>query len=175
MLSRKIITLLIGLGLLILLVVGCSPRAVPSTTTDTKTVVRDSIIVKEVPRIVEVKVPGETVVVKEFIECDSTTNKPKPKVIKARHGNAFVKVKIESDGSATATGGCDSLQALVEVKDKEILHLKEKLTEKSKTETKVITQKKTRTIDIFCRCFTGIVLSIILLVLISKLKKFLPF
>jgi len=154
-----------GLGLMILVVVvGCSSRVVPSITTDTKTIVRDSIVTREIPRFIEVKVPGEKVVVKEYIKCDSITNKVKPKTIRARSESAIVDVTFSSDGSVTATGGCDSLNAVVTAMDKEIFHLKHELTVESK---EVV--YKTRGIDIFCRWFAGIVILFLLVVVIIKL------
>jgi hypothetical protein len=113
---------LIGLGLWLLLLVasGCSRKITSGVTT----IVRDSLIVKEVPRIVEKFIPGQTVFVKEYIECDSTTNKPKPKNISASNGKAKVTVSVKADGTLTASGGCDSLKALIEVRDKEIEHIR---------------------------------------------------
>ncbi|MBT1702955.1 hypothetical protein [Chryseosolibacter indicus] len=160
-----------ALGLVILVVVvGCSSRVVPSTTTETKTIVHDSIIIKEVPRIDTVLVPGEKIVVTELIECDSVTNKPKAKSFKAKGKLASVEVEIKEDGSATATGGCDSLQAVVTAMDKEIRHYKHEQKERNKEVVKTQLIYRTRGIDIFCRTFTGLVLFFILLVLINKLK-----
>jgi hypothetical protein len=155
---------------ILVVVVGCSSRVAPSTTTDTKTIVRDSIITREVPRIVTVKVPGEKVVVKEYIDCDSSTNKVKPKTIRARSHSAIVDVTFSSDGSVTASGGCDSLQAVVTAMDKTIYHLKHQSTEKYKEVVKPQLIYRTRGIDTFCRSFTGLVLFFLLLVVVNKIK-----
>lgn len=156
-----------GLGLVLLLVVvGCSRKAVPSITTE----VRDSIIVKEVPRLVEVPVPGATVTVREYIECDSTTNKPKPKRIEGSNGRANVRTEIKADGSFESTGGCDSLLVLVEAMDTEIRHLH---SEKSK-EVQVVTEYKTRGIDTFCRWFTCIAVVLVILRGFYKLNQLNP-
>lgn len=169
--------LLLCLGFLsILLVVGCGRRAVPSTTTETITIVKDSIIVKEVPKIVEVTVPGDTVTVTEVIECDSVTNKPKAKKVKAGNGRAKVQLNIDASGNATVIGGCDSAKIAIQVLERQIEKYRNESTAKSKTVVKTVVKYRTRGIDVFCRWFTGIVLFIILLVLYQKLKpkSFIP-
>lgn len=154
----------IGLGLVLLLVVaGCNRKIVSSTTTK----VRDSLIVKEVPRIVTVTIPGDTVTVKEYIECDSITNKPKPKEFKSGNGRAKVSVMIADDGSLTATGGCDSLQRAIEVRDKII----EKFHSEEKNELKTVVEYKTRGIDKFCRWFTAISIILIVAYIFYRLNK----
>jgi hypothetical protein len=137
--------------------------------TTTTTVVKDSIIVKEVPRMVEVFVPGATVTVKEYIECDSLTNKPKPKKIQAQTGKAFTSVEVKADGTLTAIGGCDSLQHLVQVLDKEVFRLRYE--KKDSVLTKI--EYRTRCIDKFCRWFTGISIASCLLFLGLHLKSIL--
>ncbi len=152
---------LIGLGLVIL-VVGCGRKAVPSTTTE----IRDSIIVKEIPRIVEVPVPGETVMVTEYIECDSVTNKPKPKKMNARSGKAVMNIDVKADGSITGLGGCDSLKALVETADRLI----ERYRSAQKTEVKIEYEHQPYWYDIAARWIAGITLLFVLLVLFTRLK-----
>jgi len=156
-----------GLGLVLLLVVvACGRKAVPSITTE----VRDSIVIKEVPRLVEVKVPGETVIVRETVECDSTTNKPKPKRIEAASGRAKALVDIKADGSAEVMGGCDDYLTTIAAMDTEIRQLR---TEKSK-EVRVVTQYKTRGIDIFCRWFTCIVVVLVICYFSFRLNQLSP-
>lgn len=159
-------------GLMILVVVaGCSSRVVPSTSTsETKTIVKDSIVVKEVPRIDTVHIPGEKIVVTEYIECDSVTNKPKAKSIKAQGTRTNLSVVLRTDGSMVATAGCDSLQAVVTAMDKEIFHLKHESKTSNKEVVKTQLIYRTRKIDIFCRWFTGLALSFLLIVIIYKLK-----
>lgn len=156
----------------ILLVVGCGRKVVPSTTTETRTIVRDSIIEKEVIKNVEVKVPGEKVYITEYVDCDSATNKPKAKHIKASNGRAMVELKIDSTGKAELVGGYDSLVLQIQTLIKTIERFREEKESKTKTVVKVVTEYKTRRIDIFCRCFTGIILFILLLVLFHKIKPF---
>lgn len=152
---------LIVLGLVLLLVVaGCSRKAAPSTSVE----ITDSTITKEVPRIIEVHVPGDTVIIQEYIECDSLTNKPKPKKLSASHARAFVSVSIDSTGMLEASGGCDSLRKEIEVMDKEIFRLRHE----KKTITAV--EYKTRGIDIFCRWFTGIAIVLLIIYVILKIK-----
>lgn len=154
---------LIGLFFVLLVVAGCSRKAAPSITSE----VRDSIIIQYVPRTVEVKLPGDTVTLTEYIECDSVTNKPKPVKFNVHSKRAKVKVEIDSEGKLTATGGCDSLKGVIQLLDKEILRLR---SEKRK-EVQVVTEYKTRGIDIFCRCFTGCFFLLLTLFVLFKLKK----
>jgi hypothetical protein len=155
---------IIGLGLVLLLVVaGCS-RKITSTTTSK---VSDSLSVKIVPRFITVNVPGETVTVKEYIECDSLTNKPKPKEFKAATGRAKVTVSVKADGELIATGGCDSLKLQLEARDSIIYHLRRE--EKETVREKVVYE--TRPIDKFCRPFTGIALLLITGFIFYKLNK----
>jgi hypothetical protein len=157
---------LLLIGLTISLVVGCGRKVVPSTTTE----VRDSLIIKEIPKIIEVPVPGETVTVTEYIECDSITNKPKPKKFTATNGRANVNVNIDAEGKATASGGCDSLTAKIQVLEREVSHFRKE----SMKEVIPIIEFKTRKIDTFCRWFTGIGLFIFGVLAFIKIKKFIP-
>lgn len=140
----------IGLMVLLLMVVGCGRKVTPSTST----IVKDSIYVKEVPRYVEVKIPGDTVTITEVIECDSVTNKPKAFERKEKSGRATLKVELTDQGQLTATSECDSLLEVIKVLDKEIFHLKHE----SKKETIVVTEYKTRWFDIAARWIAGIVM-----------------
>jgi hypothetical protein len=165
-------TCILVLFLVLVVLAGCSRRVAPSnnSASEVKTIVRDSIIEREVPRIVHVNVPGEKVVVKEYVQCDSLTNKVKPKTIKARSKSAFVDVTFQEDGSVTAEGGCDSLKAALIAKDRELFHYKQQMILNSKKSEKTIAIYKTRKVDIFCRGFTALVLAFLLLVLYNKLK-----
>lgn len=151
---------------LLLVVVACGRKTVPSITTE----VRDSIIIKEVPRLVEVPVPGAIVTVNEFIECDSNTNKPIPKRIEANSGKARASLDVRADGSTILTGGCDSLLVLVNAMDKEIRHLH---SEKTK-EVRPVPVYKTRSVDIFCRWFTCIVGVLVIGLFFRKLNQLNP-
>lgn len=151
--------LIIGLGILV--VVGCGRKAVPTTTTE----IRDSIIVKEVPRVVEVPVPGETVTVTEYIECDSVTNKPKPKKINARSGKAVMNIDVKADGSITGSGGCDSLKALIQTADKLI----ERYRSAQKTEVKIEYVHQPYWYDIAARWIACIALVLFVLTVKSKI------
>lgn len=112
----------------IIVLAGCSSKTAPSQTE----LVKDSTVVKYVPRVDTVRLPGEKVTLTEYIECDEVTRKPKPINTERRKGRALVKVKIDTQGKLTATGGCDSLKQVVELMDKEIFRLRhEKKTEVS--------------------------------------------
>lgn len=167
---RKLALALLGVAILslLLLVVGCSRKAAPSTYTVEKET--DSIHTKIEYRDVPVLVPGEKVVVKEYIECDKATNQPKEKEIKAKSGKSFVDVSIKKDGSITATGGCDSLTVVIQAKDSIIAHYK--TMSKSKTETKVVTEYINHWYDPYCRGFSLIVLLAITLYLVHAFLKF---
>lgn len=146
----------------ILLLASCSKR-----TTSTTSSVRDSIIIKEVVRIDTVKLPGATVTIREQIECDSVTNKPKPATLSGQGGRAKIKVSIDSAGMLTATGGCDSLNQIIKALDREVYHLRHE----QKKETVTVTEYKTRGIDKFCRWFTGISLLLIILIVVLKIYR----
>jgi hypothetical protein len=151
-------------------VVGCSRKVAPSTKTEERTVVRDSIIIREIPRIDTVTVPGEKIVVREVIECDSVTNKPKAKTFKAKGEKAFVNVTIDEHGNATATGGCDDLKKAIIARDREIFRLRQEQQNSKKEVTKTQIIYKTRRVDIFCRLFTGLALLFLLAVITYKIK-----
>lgn len=156
----------LGLGLL-LVVAGCGRKVTPSITTE----VKDSTYVLEVPRLVTVDIPGRTVKVKEFIRCDSTTNKPIPIRLSASgKTGARQEVEIDSNGLLTATGGCDSLKAVVEARDKQIYRLRQ---EKTK-QTIVVKEFITRPIDKACRVISMIVGGVLIGYTFFKLKKIFP-
>jgi hypothetical protein len=100
---------------------GCSSRKTVSTTTVTTE--KDSTYVREIPRNMEVKIERDTVTITEYIECDSVTNKPKPMKIEKHSTRASIDINIDQDGKITATSECDSLNAIIEVKDREIYRL----------------------------------------------------
>lgn len=154
-----------GLMVLLLVVAGCSRKVTSSTTTE----VTDSVYVKEVPRFIEILIPGDTVEIERMVECDSVTNKPKPFTVRKKSKTASLTVGIDSQGRLTGTGVCDSLQKIIEAKDKEITRIRK---EKTK-EVIVQTEYKPRGIDIFCRWFTGIsMLTCIALIFFFLNKKF---
>jgi hypothetical protein len=142
--------ILVVAGLLI--ISSCSRKI-----TTTQTIVKDSVYVKEVPRLIEVRLPGDTVTIIDYIECDSIKHTPKPKKIQARHGKAFTSVEVKANGTLTATGGCDSLTAVIQAMDKEIFKLRH---EQTKTvETKIV--RKPTQFDIFLRWGFGIIVLVI--------------
>lgn len=110
--------------LLFLLVVGIVVMACSQKTAVSSTEVTDSTVTRYVTRIDTVIIPGEKVTLKEYIECDTVTNKPKPFQAKAKKGKAYVSVKIEPTGELTAQGGCDSLTQVIKAMDKEIYRLR---------------------------------------------------
>jgi len=129
-------------------VVGFFASCSKKTFTNTSQT-KDSIHIEYKERLVEVPVPGDTVEVEKLIECDSLTNKPKPFTVKMKSGRARINLKVDSKGSLTATGICDSLTRIVKLADKEIFRLREKI---EKLEV-LKTEYKTRTIDKIARWF----------------------
>jgi hypothetical protein len=154
---RGIVFLLV-IGLLSLVVVGCSRKATPSVTTMADK--KDSTHTEIKERLVPYPVPGEKVIVHDTIRCDEKTNKPMPAHIKAKSGKAFADVNIDKDGSITVSGGCDSLMAVLKARDSIIFQLKQENSNTNKES--VETEFKTRSIDIFCRWFSGICLCVLL-------------
>ncbi|MFD0997685.1 hypothetical protein ACFQ21_00135 [Ohtaekwangia kribbensis] len=136
----------------LLVAVGCSRK-----TTSSVTETLDSTHVKEVPRLLPISVPGAAVIIKNKIECDPATNKPKPFTREKKSGHSTLKEKMDTDGNLTTECRCDSLELKVQVMDREIFRLRQKTV----TKTVIVTEYKTRKIDIVCRWFSGIVLLII--------------
>jgi uncharacterized protein YcfL len=145
----------------ILLLSGCSNKSVVSSTE-----VKDSVHVEYIPRMVEVKVPGEKVTVTKYIECDSVTNKPKPIDIAATKGKAHVAVVIDKEGQLTANSECDSLTELIKVLDQKITRLK------SEKQTVVLPPEivyKTYWFDVPARFISLLTLLIIIVYILRRL------
>ena len=150
---------------LILIALGaCSRKAVPEITRSEH---RDSTVIQYVPRIEIVKIPGDTVTIERFIECED--NKPKPVKIRAQSKRAKVVAEIKPDGKLILTGGCDSLEQVVTVLDKEIYRLRHD------SEFKQIPTFRTRKIDIWCRWIAGSSILLLALAIILWVKKKLQF
>jgi len=167
--TRKLALGLLALSFLslLLLVVGCSRKTAPSTSIEYSK--EDSVHAEIKHRDVPVPVPGETVVVHDTIDCDKLTNKPKEEHIKAKSGKAFVDVNIHKDGSITASGGCDSLTAVIQAKDSIIAHYQTII--KSKTEVKVETEYINHWYDPYCRGLALIILIAIALYILHTFLK----
>lgn len=118
---------LIGLGLgFLMMVAGCGsigPRHKAATTTTTE--IKDSVSVVYTVRIDTVTVPGDTVTVTDVIECDSVTNKPKPKTLRAFGHRAHVVVAVDSTGQLTAQAVCDQYMKIILSQQKEIFRLQQ--------------------------------------------------
>lgn len=161
----------LGYGLVVLLIVtvGCGRKIMPSVTTE----VKDSIVIKEVPRYIFVDVPGDTVKVPPIvIECDPTTNKPKPFKTAGKSGRASASATLNDKGELIIVTACDSLHKVVQVMDKELYHYRHE----SKSEIKPVIEYKTRKIDIICRWISGAVVAVFFVFLAFKyLKSQIPF
>lgn len=101
-------------------VMGCTKRI-----TSTNTVVKDSTIVKETIRLDTIHIKGDTVRIKERIECDSITNKPKPFRMRDRSGRASAVIEVNHAGELTVEAACDSLEKVVQLLDREIFRLRQ--------------------------------------------------
>lgn len=134
--------LLLLTGWVLLTVAGCSRKTTASTSE-----VKDSTGIKIEYRDVPVLVPGETIKSVEYIECDSTTNKPIPKEFEAAGNRSKLKGSIDKNGKMQQECTCDSLNLVVKAMDKEIFRLRHE--SKTQTETKI--EYKTRTIDMWAR------------------------
>lgn len=146
--------------LAVLIILSCR-----STTTITNESL-DSTFMSETIRRDTVYIKGDSVVMAGvIIECDSVTNLPKPIAIRRSTSRAKVSVVVDRTGKLTATGGCDSLQAIIEARDKEIYRLRTRLTTVTKPP-----EYKTRWIDKACRFFTALVIAVSVVVGGLKLK-----
>jgi len=102
----------------------------------TKTIIRDSTVVREVIRKDTIHIAGDTVRITELIECDSITKKPKPFKAIVKSGRAKATVVIDNRGKLTVEASCDSLQKLIDVMDREIFRLRHEQTETTITKSK---------------------------------------
>lgn len=160
--KNRVLLLFAGMMVLLLVVAGCARKGVPSTTTE----VSDSIHVKEVTRFDTVTIAGDTVLIERQIECDSVTNKPKPFNIEKKSRQARLMVNIDGSGKLTTAGICDSLQQVIEAKDREIYRLKSIKT------TIEVPVYRTSGFDNLCRWWFAITAIIILVTVFHKLKNF---
>jgi hypothetical protein len=119
---------------LLLVAVGCSRKAAPSVTAE----VMDSTFMAETARTVEVRVPGDTVEILKYIECDSNTNKPKPFIVEKKKGRATSRIEVKATGQLVDKCTCDSLRELTKVMDRTIYHLRRE----SRSETTPIYQTR---------------------------------
>lgn len=102
-----------------LLFCACSKKTTTSTTTITETA--DTV---EIVRVDTLTIEGDTVRITELIECDSITNKPKPFKLRSKSGRATLSVMVDAAGELKADATCDSLQKIIESKDKIISKLR---------------------------------------------------
>lgn len=118
------------ISILILSLSACSKKI--STTTSS---VRDSTVIREIIKHDTVHVKADTITIKQMIECDSVTNKPKPFKIKEHSGRAKATVEVKTNGELTVIASCDSLELVVQTMDREIFRLRHE-----KKETTILKQ-----------------------------------
>lgn len=126
--------------------------------------VRDSIVtvIKETLREVKVSVPGDSLKINGLIVLIDSLNRAQlPKTeVKSDRGKLSVEIK---NSVLEATSNCDSLEAVIYVKDTEIDILK------SRQETRVI---ETKYIPDFFKYTTYIAWGLLILVIAWKSRKF---
>lgn len=133
--------------------------------TTTSTELFDSTFIEEKVRFDTVFVAGDTVRLKEWIECDSVTNQPKPFKAFGKSGRASVRLAVKNNGDLIVVSACDSLTKVIQVMDKEIFRLRQ--------EKKVVTvfhqpSKFKVWFDITCRILAAILILLILFVVLRK-------
>ena len=157
---------------LLFLVVVClasSCRTPVATTSTVSETVKDSIIITYIPRFDTLRIKGDSIRYEVQIECDEKTNKPKPMKHKAKGTRAAATLSLDSNGLLKGTSSCDSLQEVIESKDREILHLQEKTRSEYKQDT--VIQYKTRTIDIWCRWIAALTVLFIIIKIVLKIYR----
>jgi hypothetical protein len=132
---KKLITFIFFLLLILIWLSSCSRRVITQTVEHT---IIDSVYVTLTPRDTTIYIPGDTVSITTFIECDSVTNKPKALSQHARSGRLSSSVSIMPDGRLSVRAQCDSLEQIISVLDKEIFRLRQE-----KKTINVVTEKKT--------------------------------
>lgn len=110
---------------------GCKPCRVAGNF------VTDSTVVTETPRADTFYLPGDTTLLEVMIECDSATNKPKPAKGSAKGQRSGVIYRVDSSGLLAVTAYADSLQEVIEAKDR--------LIDRYRKEKQVIVQPEYRT------------------------------
>ena len=158
--------LLIGLLSIVLLLSGCKKELSPVVSTTTEKTTSDSTIVKETVRLVEVKVPGDSVPYAVQIECDPITNKPKPFQFQKSGKQASVNMALDGNGRLTGVAACAEMQQKVEVKDREINRLRKEYQALHETKLKVV--HRPPWYDVACRWITGLLLLVLLLIYLFK-------
>lgn len=150
---------------LLLVASGCARKGI---TTSATTEVTDSVHVREVTRLVEVKIPGDTVTLDHYIECDSATNKPKPFKVQSKSKRARIAFSVDKTGKLEGIGICDSLNQVIKAKDTEIFKLRSEL----KTKATVKIEYRTRGFDKFARWY--LIINIVLLIgfIFYRLNKY---
>jgi hypothetical protein len=162
--------------LVVVCLVACKPPAATISSRNKETKQKDSVRIEYKDRPIEILVPGEKVMVKEYIECDENTHKPKPKpkTIQGKGDKAFVKTTIDETGAITTTGGCDSLTAKLNARDKEVTHWKQLFEKESsdKQESRAVIEYKTRWYDYVARFLAFLLLLLYAPKIIKTLLKF---
>ena len=149
--------------LFVLVLASCKCNQV--TQRDTTT--RDSISYVERFHTDTVSIPGDTITLTAWIECDSITNKPKPVTGRSGSSRGSATVTVDSSGKLMANVILNQYKAQVQRLSKELFRARQE----REVVVEVRTKYKTRTIDIYCRWFTGISLLVGILWVLWQIYK----
>jgi hypothetical protein len=116
----KIIQIVTGV-IIILLLNSCNPQKYCAKRFPPSIVEIEKTNTKEILRDTSIYIPGDTVKIIDTIPCPELINKS---IIK-KSGRATVKFNIK-DNKITAEALCDSLEKVIQLKDKEITILKDR-------------------------------------------------
>lgn len=145
----------------VLFLAGCKSNQPVQHDTTT----RDSISYVERYHTDTVSIPGDTITLTAWIECDSITNKPK--AVNGRSGSkrGSVSFSVDENGQLKADVILNKYMAEVQRLTKELYRAQQQ----KELIVEVRTEYKTRRIDIFCRWVTGLGLLTAALYILKKI------
>ena len=147
-------------GLFMLMLAGCKS----SQPAQHDTIIRDSISYVERYHTDTVSIPGDTLTLTAWIECDSITNKPKPVNSRSGSSRGSASITIDANGRLQADVILNLYKAQVQRLTKELYRAQQE----KELIIEVKTEYKTRRIDIFCRWVAGFSLLIFALYTLKK-------
>jgi len=160
------------------LAVGClvfssckvaAPAATVKERTDSTTVKKDSTWTETITEYDTIYLPGDSVMIVAWIECDSITNKAKDFEIKVDGKNLQLVLSLKN-GMLNALSKYDSSKHII-AKQKELIHtLSETITKLNheKEEVKIVTEYKTHWYDIAAR-WLAVIFIILIIIKLTRL------
>jgi hypothetical protein len=109
------------------------------------TEISDSTWTLETPRPVPIKIPQSKAELKLKLQLNAQTGQVEPVAKSATNERATVAVSVSADGYLTASSTCDSLEAIVMAKDRELNRLR------SEKKTVIVREAYTAWYDMTCR------------------------